>query len=101
MDTDELSTEAYRGILIEAEKLSHDLTLHYGVLSYKCKNEDEYIEEAEKLTRRFLKAKAYDLDEIFWGNPPPNESVKKTLNIILKNIEMIKSIPIDKRTYYY
>jgi len=30
MGTDDLSIEAYKGILIEAEKLSHDLTLHYG-----------------------------------------------------------------------
>jgi hypothetical protein len=32
MDTDDLSTEAYDAILIEAEKLTHDLTLHYGLL---------------------------------------------------------------------
>jgi len=31
MDTDELSTEAYQGILIEAEKFHHDPTLHYNL----------------------------------------------------------------------
>ena len=51
MDTDDLSREAYDGILIEAEKLTHDLTLHYGLLSYSYNNEAEYIEKAEKLTR--------------------------------------------------
>ena len=50
MDTDDLSREAYNGILIEAEKLTHDLTLHYGLLSYDCKNESEYIDKAKKLT---------------------------------------------------
>lgn len=31
MDTDELSNEAYQGIIIEAEKFDHDLTLQFGV----------------------------------------------------------------------
>jgi hypothetical protein len=46
MDTDDLSREAYDGILIEAEKLTHDLTLHYGLLSESCNNEAEYIEQS-------------------------------------------------------
>ena len=29
MDTDDLSTEDYRGIIIEAEKFNHDLTLRF------------------------------------------------------------------------
>ncbi len=40
MDTDELSIKAYKGILIEAEKLTHNLTLHYGVLAIDCENEN-------------------------------------------------------------
>jgi hypothetical protein len=53
MDTDDLSVEAYKGILIEAEKLTHDLTLHYGLLSYDCENEAEYLKKAAKLTKKF------------------------------------------------
>lgn len=30
MDTDDLSKETYKGILGEAEKLTHDLILQYG-----------------------------------------------------------------------
>ena len=55
MDTDDLSREAYNGILIKAEKLTHDLTLHYGLLSSECKNETEYVEKAEKFTTEILK----------------------------------------------
>ncbi len=99
MDTDDLSREAYDGILIEAEKLTHDLTLHYGLLSYDCKNETEYIEKAEKLTREIMEAKDYELDDLFWGNPPAKESLVSTLKKILKNIEKVKSIPIEKRNY--
>jgi hypothetical protein len=99
MDTDQLSIETYNGILGEAEKLSHDLTTHYGMLSYECADEEEYIEKAEKLTKSFKKANAIDLDDLFWGNPPKKENFINTLNAILKNIDVIKLIPIDKRTY--
>jgi len=75
MDTDELSIEAYTGILIEAEKLTHDLTLHYGVLSYDCENESEYIDKAEELTKEVLHADEYELDDLFWGNPPNKENL--------------------------
>jgi hypothetical protein len=66
MDTDDLSREVYNGIfLVEAEKLTHDLTLHYGFLSYDCKNEEEYIQEAEKLTKEILNLAANELKDFF------------------------------------
>lgn len=99
MDTDDLSREAYDGILIEVEKLTHDLTLHYGLLSDDCENENEYIEKAEKLTREIMKSEDYELDDLFWGNPPDKESLNFTLKQILENIEKIKSIPIEKRKF--
>jgi len=34
MDTDDLSREAYDGILIEAEKLTHDLTFSVWIMKY-------------------------------------------------------------------
>lgn len=99
MDTDDLSREAYDGIIIEAEKLSHDLTLQYGLLSYSCEDETEFIKKAEKLSREIMKAKHEDLDDIFFGNLPQKEKLESTLQQILKNIEKLKSIPLDKRTY--
>ncbi len=99
MDTDDLSREAYDGILIEAEKLTHDLTLHYGLLSYSCNNEAEYIEKAEKLTMEIMEAEDYELDDLFWGNPPDKIKLDFTLKKILKNIEKVKSIPVEERNY--
>jgi len=99
MDTDDLSRESYNGILIEAEKLTHDLTLHYGLLSYDCKDESEYIDKADKLTREIMQADDYDLDDLFWGNPPKKEKLDFTLQKIIGNIEKIKKIPIEKRHY--
>jgi len=99
MDTDDLSREAYRGIIIEAEKLTHDLTLHYGLLASDCKNETGYIDKAEKLTQKILNFGDYELDDLFWGNPPDKEKLGFTLKTILKNIEKIKSIPIERRKF--
>lgn len=59
MDTDDLSRESYEGIIIEAEKLSHDLTLRFGVLSGDCKNETEYLDKAEKLTKEIMQAEEW------------------------------------------
>lgn len=97
MDTDDLSRESYDGILVEAEKLTHDLTLHYGLLSYNCKDETEYIYKADKLTRKILQADDYELDDLFMGNPPDKEKLNFTLQKIIGNIEQIKKIPIEKR----
>ncbi len=99
MDTDDLSIEAYDGILIEAEKLTHDLTLHFGLLSGDCRNETEYIDKAEKLTREIMQVDDWELDDLFWGNPPDKENLNSTLQKIISNIEKIKKIPIEKRHY--
>ncbi|HQH24369.1 MAG TPA: hypothetical protein PK627_08565 [Bacteroidales bacterium] len=100
MDTDDLSKEAYDGILIEAEKLTHDLALHYGLLSDDCKNETEYLDKAEKLTREILKkADDFELEDLFWGNPPDKNKLINTCKKILKNIEKVKTIPLEKRKF--
>ena len=99
MDTDDLSKEAYRGIIIEAEKLTHDLTLHYGLLSYDVKNETEYIDKAEKLSKELLSLDKIDLDDMFWGEPPDRKKLHVTLKKIISNIKEIKTIPIKDRHY--
>lgn len=99
MDTYELSIEAHSGILEEAEKLSHDLTLQYGLLSYECVNEDDYLNESEKLTKILLKARSHDLEEIFYSNPPSIKDLKNTLNTILNNIIKVREIPIERRNF--
>ncbi len=99
MDTDDLSIETYKGVIIEAERLTHDLTLHYGVLSGDCKNETEYLNKAKKLTRDILQAEDWELDDLFWGNPPKKDKLHLTLKRILTNIEKVNKIAIHKRHY--
>lgn len=43
IDTDELSRKAYKGILIEAERFRHDLTLHFGLFENRYKNEADSV----------------------------------------------------------
>ena len=99
MDTDDLSIEAYEGIIVEAEKLSHDLTLHYGLLSGDCENESEFLEKAEKLTKKLLKVEADQLEDVFWGNSIPKDKLDHTLHQILSNIEEVRKIPEEERHY--
>jgi len=99
MDTDDLSREAYIGILTEAENLTHDLTIHFGVLSNRCETETEYIRNAKKLTKEIMKMKDYELDDFFWGSPPDKDMLIETCKKILDNISKVESIPIAKRQY--
>ncbi len=99
MGTHDLSREAYEGILLEAEKLTHDLTLHYGVLSDDCEDEPDYIEKAFEMTNEIMQVDDYELDDLFWGNPPDKEKLQFTLQTIIANIEHIKKTPIENRHY--
>lgn len=99
MDTDDLSKESYNGIIIEAEKFNHNLTLHFGLLSYDCKDEHEFINKAEKLVKEIKKANEIDLDDLFFGEVPDLKKLKKTLDKILENIIKIKQIPIENRNF--
>ena len=99
MDTDDLSKEAYEAILVEAEKFSHDLTLHFGVLSSKCQDELEYIEKSKKLTEEILQLENYEIEDLFFGNFPQRVQLEITLMKIIRNIEELNKIPINERHF--
>lgn len=101
MDTDNLSNEAYQGIVVEAEKYSHDLTLQFGVLASDCKDEDEYFREALNLISEIKAMDKIELAEIFFGNPPDIKFLNSTLNRIIRNIDRVKKIPKEKRHYEF
>jgi len=98
MDTDDLSKEAYYAIIEEAERFTHDLTLHYGLLADNCENEEEYLSKAEKITKKILDCNDIELDDVFWGEPPEKKALHKVLRQIIKNIENVRKIPMEKRT---
>jgi len=86
MDTDDISTEAYRGILIEAEKFNHDLALQFGLIASSCKNEKEYLFKAKKSIKKIRELDKSDLSDMFFGLPPDKEHLLLTLKKILTNI---------------
>lgn len=101
MDTDELSTEAYKGIITESDKFNHDLTLQFGVMASSCENEKEYLEEAKKLIQEIRELDDEDLSDMFYGSPPKKVSLLLTLDKILANISEVEKIPENKRHYEF
>ena len=99
MDTDDLSRETYKAIIIEAEKFNHDLTLRFGLLSYECEDETAFIEKSEILISKLKKADKRILIDIFFGVSPDIIKLNNTLDKILDNIAKVKLIPIKKRHY--
>jgi hypothetical protein len=101
MDTDELSKEAYKGIIIEAERFNHDLTLRYGLVADSCKNEQEYLLKAKKITIAIRGFVNDELTDLFFGSPPDKKALHLTLDKILNNITKIEKIPENKRHYEF
>ncbi len=99
MDTDDLSKETYKAVIIEAEKFHHDLTLRFGLLSYQCKDENEFIEKSMKLVSVVQKADDALLNDIFFGEVPEKIKLAKALDKISINIAKVRLIPIEKRHY--
>ena len=101
MDTDDLSNETYKGVILEAEKFNHDLTLQFGVLASSCRNEEEYLKNAKELISEIRGLDEYDLEDMFFGNSPNTSHLYKCLQQIEINIAEVESIPKVKRHYEF
>lgn len=101
MDTDDLSIPTYNGVIIEAEKFNHDLTLQFGVLASDCKDDDDYLNKAERMIKNWLKVDDFEemLDDIFYGEPVDEEEFRNTLKKLLSNIAEIRKTPMKDREY--
>lgn len=99
MDTDELSTETHKGVIIEADKFNHDLALQFGLMASSCKNEKAYLIKAKSLIKEIQKLDKPTLSDMFFGLPPNKKKLYLTLEKILINISEIKKIPENKRHY--
>lgn len=65
MDTDDLSREAYKAIITEADKFDHNLTLQFGLLAENCESEEEYLLESENLIDEINEMSDEELDDLF------------------------------------
>jgi hypothetical protein len=43
MDTDDLSVEAYKAVILESGKFHADLILQFGLLAEDCNDEGEFL----------------------------------------------------------
>jgi hypothetical protein len=103
MDTDDLSVPTYKGIITEAEKFNHDLTLQFGMLASSCKDDDDYLNQAEALIKDWLRVDDFEdiIDDIFFGQKVNENTFRKTLNKVLSNITEIRKTPKEQREYEY
>lgn len=101
MDTDDLSNETYEGVIIEAEKFDHDLTLRFGVLASDCKNEEQYLDNASELIDEIRSLDEEELTDLFFGRLPDINALNLTLDRIINNINRVKKIPEEKRNYEF
>jgi hypothetical protein len=99
MDTDNLSNETYNEVLLESERLTHDLTIHFGVIAKDCKDERVYPDKAYNLSKNILKLTDNQLQDFFWGAVPDKTIIIVTLNKIISNIIEVKKIPSHRLTY--
>lgn len=99
MDTDDLSEENYKAIMIEAERFNHDLTLQFGLLSGECEDENDFIKKSEQLIDEMMHYDEAELDDLFFGNLPNRAYFHATLTKILDNIIELNKITKENRTY--
>lgn len=101
MDTDDLSKETYKAVLIAAEKFHHDLTLQFGLLSYNCHTDDDFLNKAEALIKSWLSESdlQFVISDIFFERRPAETRFRHVLQSILHNISSVKEISPDKRKF--
>ena len=90
IDTDDLTDATYNAIMREADRFDDNLTLQFGLLSYECKDEKEFILKSELLIRKMLRYNADSLDNMFFGEPPSKADFQAVLHKILANLEELK-----------
>ena len=90
IDTGNLTDSTYEAIMIEAERFNHDLTLQFGLLSYECTNEKDFIKKSKKLIAKLITYDDEDLYDLFYGEPPSKKEFHMALNKILINISKLK-----------
>jgi hypothetical protein len=101
MDTDDLSKETYKGVLITADKFHHDLTTEFGFLAGECTNDNDFLNKSEAMIKEWLSEGDMEdlIEELFSYKKPGIEDFEKILVKLLENIAEVRKIPISKRKF--
>lgn len=92
IDVSDLTDTTYDAIITESDRFDDNLTLQFGLLSYECEDETDFIKKSEKLIRKMLKYNVGTIDDIFFGEPPSKAEFHRILHKLLSNIEKLKKI---------
>ncbi len=90
IDVSDLTEKTYDAILLESSRFDDNLTLQFGLLSYECDDESDFIRKSEKHIRKMLKYNMNTIDDIFFGEPPTKAEFHRILTRLLNNIEKLK-----------
>jgi len=102
MDTDELSEETYKAVLITSEKYNHNLTLQFGLLASECSDDNDYLEKANHLIIAWKSDLTNSINDIFFDTEKPkNSSFENVLLKIQNQIQKVLSIPVEKRKFEF
>ena len=63
--------------------------MQFGLLSYKCSEESEYIQKSIALVNEIKKKNKSEIDEMFFGNPPGKKKLLTAINRIFENIKSL------------
>ena len=101
MDTNDLSQETYNGIIRCAENFNHDLAHEFKVMAIDCDTDNEFLGECGTLIKEWFEEGDLEdlIEDLFFENLPSKKYFKKTLDKIVKNIETIRNIPMEKRKF--
>ena len=97
MDTDDLTVESYNAVINEAEIFDHNLTIQFGLLSYQCDSEEEYLKAAIELIDEIRIFSEEELSDLFFSEPFNKVGLYKCLDKIIDNIHEVNKIPEEKR----
>jgi enoyl-CoA hydratase/carnithine racemase len=102
MDTDELSEETYNAVLVTAEKFNHNLTLQFGVLASVCEDDNDYLQKAKQLIKKWRTDLPGSIDKIFFDVKRPEiSSFESVLSALENEIEKVCEIPMHNRRYEF
>ena len=101
MDTDDLSYETYKAVIETAERYHHDLACQFGLRSYGCNSDDDFLNGAEALIKRWLSENDLEfiIEDMFFNYIPGKAGFKRVLESILNNIAAVKEIPVNNRRF--
>ena len=77
--------------MVEAERFNNALTLQFGLLSYECKDEKEFIEKSKNIVKELKEIDEADRADMFFGDPPKRADFHKVLNKLLMNLAKLQN----------